>query len=159
MTKNNSKKILDQYEEVDDFSALPQEKIGAVCAFCYYDGKFVIVKNEGLWQPVAGQVEKGESAEIALKRETQEESNMKVIQSYPLSYFYIPEGDYYSAWYLCEVIPFGPFISDPDQGKVSEIKLVDFNDISKYVAKDDIAIQVLDRCKIVLEKILLDKKT
>jgi len=138
----------EQCKMSDNFSDLPQEKIGAVCAFCYYDGKFILVKNGGLWQPVAGHVEEGETAEQALTREIKEESNTQLLKSYPLGYFYVSTDDYYSTWYLCEVIPYGPFVSDPDGG-VTEIIFVDFNEITKYLAPDDIGNLLLKRCEEV----------
>ena len=140
-----------QCQECDDFSTLPQEKIGAVCAFCYYDGKFILVKNEELWQPVAGHVEEGETAEQALTREIKEESNTQLLKSYPLGYFYVSEGDFYSNWYLCEVKPYGPFVSDPDGG-VTEIMFVDFKDITKYLSPDDIGNLLLKKCEEVWKK-------
>lgn len=33
------------YEETDDLSVLPQEKIKSVCAFCCVNKQFVVVKN------------------------------------------------------------------------------------------------------------------
>ena len=140
-----------EFTEADNFSDLPQDKIGAVCAFCYYQGKFILVKNNGNWEPVAGHVEVNEPYEDALIREVKEESNTKVIIKYPLGYFYSHEDDFYSANYLCMVEPYGPFISDHDGG-VTEIKFVDFSEIPKYVNKDDIANLVLNRCAAVFAK-------
>ena len=139
------------YEDSDDFSNLPQEKIGSICAFCYYDGKFVLVNNGPLWEPVAGHVEKGESSEEALIREIQEESNMRVLKSYPLGYLYVNEGDFYQTQYLCIVEPYGPFVSDPDGG-VTAIQLVDFSEIPNILDKDDTSRITLNRCESVLKK-------
>jgi 8-oxo-dGTP pyrophosphatase MutT (NUDIX family) len=140
------------YKESDDFSNLPQDKIGAVCAFCYFNNKFVLVKNVGKWEPVAGHVEKGEDVYPALIREVKEETNMKVLKHFPLASLYFKKGDYYMTQYLCITKPYGDFISDPD-GEVSEIKLVDFFDIPKYLLKGDPATLTLNRCKSVLDKI------
>lgn len=149
------------YKDADDFLNLPQEKVLAICAFCYYDGKFVLVWNGSNirknWEPVAGHVEKDETFEEALIREIKEESNMKVLKFWPLGYLYVQEGDFYQAQYLCQVEPYGPFISDPDGG-VTEIKLVDFAEIDGYLTKDDTSRSTLSRCAEVWEKLKLDKK-
>jgi ADP-ribose pyrophosphatase YjhB (NUDIX family) len=141
-----------EFKEADSFSNLPQDKIKAVCAFCYYAGKFILVKNHGNWEPVAGHVEINESSENTLIREVKEESNTRVIDKYPLGYFYSTEGDFYSTLYLCFVEPDGPFISDPG-GEVTEIKFVDFSEIPEYVNKDDITNQTLSRCEHIFKKI------
>ena len=97
-------------------------------------------------------MEEGEAAEHALTREIKEESNTQLLKSYPLGYFYVSEGDFYSNWYLCEVIPYGPFVSDPDGG-VTEIMFVNFNEITKYLAPDDIGNLLLKRCEEVWKKV------
>jgi 8-oxo-dGTP pyrophosphatase MutT (NUDIX family) len=138
------------YEEVDDFSALPQDKIKAICAFCYYDEKYVIVKNGPYWEPVAGHVEEGETGEEALIREIKEEANMKVLKYFPVGYLYIKEVDVYQTRYLCVVEPYGPFVSDPD-GDVTEIKLVLTEDLTKFVAAEDTALLMTKKCLNIVE--------
>lgn len=138
------------HDDTDDFSNLPQEKIKAVCAFCYYDGKYVIVKNGPHWEPVAGHVEAGETNEQALIREIKEESNMKVLKYFPVGYLYIKEVDIYQARYLCLVEPYGPFVSDPDGG-VTEIKLVRPEDIVKFVDPQDTALLMTEKCLEIVE--------
>lgn len=145
-----------KYEETDDFSYLPQEKIGAVCAFCYLNGKFILVKNEGNWEPVAGHIEPGELKEAALLREVKEEANMNVIEYFPLANLYFSKNDFYMVQYLCLVEPYGDFMSDPDGG-VTEIKMVDLLDIPKYFSKDDYSGLTLRRCAQVLENVVIDK--
>ena len=95
ISKKTGEMVYAYYEESDDFSNLPQEKIGSVCAFCYCDGKFVLVNNEGNWEPVAGHVEKNESPDEALIREVKEESNMKVLKYFPLGFQYSHGEDFY----------------------------------------------------------------
>ena len=153
-SKDIEEKLSLAYEESDDFSNLPQDKIGAVCAFCFCDGKFVLVNNAGKWEPVAGHVEKGESADSALVREVKEEANMKVLKYFPLASLYFKDDDYFMTQYLCITEPYGDFVSDPD-GEVTEIKMVDFYDIPKYFSKGDSSRLTLDRCKSVLDKIKL----
>jgi 8-oxo-dGTP pyrophosphatase MutT (NUDIX family) len=142
------------YEESDNFSNLPQEKIKSICAFCYYDGKFVIVKNEGRWEPVAGHVEEGETSVDALIREVREESNMKVLSFFPIGYLYSYDEDYYQTRYLCLTEPYGPFISDPDGG-VTETKLIEPDDFLRYVSWKDTATLIKERCL----RIIKDLKT
>lgn len=144
------------YEDADDFSTLPTEKIKAICAFCFCKGKWVIVYNGSNlirnWEPVAGHIEEGETPEQALIREVKEESNMKVLKHFPLGYLHINEVGLIQAQYLCLVEPYGPFVSDPDEG-VSEIKLVNFEEMDKYFIPEDTSRLTLDRCKEVFEKI------
>jgi 8-oxo-dGTP pyrophosphatase MutT (NUDIX family) len=140
------------YEDTDDFSKLPAEKIGAVCAFCYYDGKYIIVKNGLNWEPVAGHVEPGETPEQALVREIKEESNMKILKYFPVGYLYIREVDIYQTRYFCEVVPYGPFVSDPDGG-VTEIKIIDPADIFKFVNSTDTSLSMVPKCLKIIEKI------
>jgi len=154
ISKTGKNKRDGYYEDTEDFSILPQEKIQAVCAFCYYDGKYVIVKNGPHWEPVAGHVEPGEAPEQALIREIKEESNMKVLKTFPVGYLYIKEVDIYQTLYLCLVEPFGPFTADPDGG-VTEIKLIPPADLTKYVAWGDTALLMTDKCERLLKKLAL----
>ena len=158
-SKKTGKKISGYYEETDDFSSLPPKEIGSVCAFCYYNNKFVMVKNEGNWEPISGHVEKNESPEEALIREVKEESNMKVIKYFPLGYLYTyGEGEYfYQTRYFCITEPYGPFVSDPDGG-VTEIKLIKPEDISKNINWNGIDNLIKDKCLKIIKNLCLDKK-
>jgi 8-oxo-dGTP pyrophosphatase MutT (NUDIX family) len=149
VSKTTGKESKGYYEDADDFSLLPSEKIKSVCAFCLCDGKFLIVKNEGRWEPVAGHVEKDEDLQTALEREIKEESSMKVLKTFPIGYFYGEQDDFYQIRYFCLVEPLGPFTSDPDGG-VTEIKLVTADEILKYIDWKDTALMMRDKClKIV----------
>jgi 8-oxo-dGTP pyrophosphatase MutT (NUDIX family) len=151
-SRQTGKEKTGYYEDSNDFSKLPQAKIGSVCAFCYYNNKFVIVKNERNWEPVAGHVEPGETPEEGLIREVKEESNMKVLKYIPIGYLYTDGDDIYQTRYLCFTEPYGPFVKDPDGG-VTEIKLVDFSEITKYVEFGDTAHATLARLKEEIDKI------
>jgi 8-oxo-dGTP pyrophosphatase MutT (NUDIX family) len=142
--------VSDYHKDTDDFSSLPKDRIKSVCAFCYCDGRFVIVNNGGLWQPVAGHVEDGETYEEALLREIKEESNMKVLKFYPIGYLYVKEDDFYQVRYFCITEPFGPFTKDPDGG-VSEIKLIAPADLEKYVDKDDTSLLMKKSCLDIIK--------
>ncbi|MFA7252686.1 MAG: NUDIX hydrolase [Candidatus Paceibacterota bacterium] len=152
ISKTAKNKRSGYYKDSDDFSDLPQEKILAVCAFSFYGDKFVLVKNHGRWEPVAGHVEKGEGHVEALIREIKEESNMKVLKYFPLGYLYVEEKDFYQAQYLCLVEPYGPFINDPDGG-VTEITLVDFSEVPKMLGPDDTSRATLKRCEEMFKKV------
>jgi len=145
------------YEDCEDFSTLPPEKIQAICAFCYYDGKFVIVKNETYWEPISGHMEEGESPEETLIREVKEESNMKVLKYFPLGYLYVNDGDFFQVQYLCLVEPYGPFVSGPDGG-VTENMMIYLEEMPEYLSKNDTSNLTLSRCKTVLEKVKIDNK-
>ena len=149
ISKSGKNKRSGYYEETDDFSQLPSEKIKAVCAFCYYDNKFVIVKNGPYWEPVAGHIEEGETPEQALIREIKEESNMKVLKYFPIGYLYIREVDIYQTRYLCFVEPYGPFEMDPDGG-VTEIKLVSPADIVNVIDWKDSTLLMKDKCMEII---------
>lgn len=158
ISKTAKNKRSGYYEDCDDFSKLPAEKIQAVCAFCFCGNKFVLVKNGKFWEPVAGHIEKGESPEEALIREIKEESNMKVLKYFPLGYLYVAEADFYQVQYLCLVEPYGPFVEDPDGG-VTEVKLVDFAEVSKILEPADTSHATLKRCEEVFKEIKIDKKS
>ncbi len=155
-SRKTGKVVTGYYEEVDVFSILPQEKIKSICAFCYYEGKIVMVKNEGHWEPVAGHIEVNETPDQALIREVKEESNMKVIKSYPLGYHYSYDGDRYQTRYFCLVEPYGPFIADPDGG-VTEIKFVKPENISENVEWKGTDILIAKKCEEIIKKYSLDK--
>lgn len=152
ISKKTGEKVYVYYEESDDFLNLPQEKIGSVCAFCYCGGKFVLVNNEGNWEPVAGHVEKKESPDEALIREVKEESNMKVLKYFPLGYLYTYGEDIYQTRYFCTTEPYGPFISDPDGG-VTEIKLVETEKFFDIVAWKGTIHLIKEKCLKIIEKL------
>ncbi len=149
ISKRTGKEVRAYFEEADDFSNLPQEKIKSICAFCYLDGQFVVVKNNSNWEPVAGHVEVGETPEQALIREIKEESNMKVLKCFPIGYLYTYGENIYQTRYLCLVEPYGPFVSDPDGG-VTEIKLVKPEDLPSVIDWRDTALLMKDRCLKIL---------
>jgi 8-oxo-dGTP pyrophosphatase MutT (NUDIX family) len=150
-SKRTGKKVVAFYEDTDSFDSLPAEKIKSVCAFCIYNNKFVIVKNEGNWEPVAGHVEPGESLEESLIREVKEESNMNIIRFYPIGYLYTYDQDIYQARYLCIVEPYGPFVSDPDGG-VTEIKIIDMAEIKSYFNWGEVDERIKDRISEIIKE-------
>jgi len=154
ISKSKNEQRSGYYEDCINFDSLPKEKIKAICAFCHYNNKFLLVKNGEHWEPVAGHVEQGELPEETLFREIKEESNMKVLKYFPLGYLYIKEVDIFQAQYFCTVEPYGQFTSDPDGG-VTAIRLVNFNEINELLTKDDTSKLTLKRCQEVFNKLTL----
>lgn len=146
ISKKTGEKVLAYYDDTGDFSTIPTGKIKSVCAFCFYDNKLVVVKNEGNWEPVAGHVEGGESPTGALHREVKEESNMKIKSFIPLGYLYTKGEDIYQTRYVCLVEPFGPFVYDPDGG-VTEIKLINIEDHNQYINWGDDGARLMSQIK------------
>ncbi len=133
--KTDDGKIIDLvYSDVDNFSELGDTKIRGVRAFCFCDGKLVIVSDrKNRWTPPGGASENNETPEEATIREVKEETNMRVIKHIPIGYieFHEPNGIGTETRSLCIVEPYGPFVSDPD-GDIIEVKLIDPADYAKY---------------------------
>lgn len=124
------------YRDLPSFEDLRGLSIHAVHAFCFYQGKLVIVYDAGknLWSPPGGRVEAGETIEEATVREVLEESNMRVLGIEPIGYIEITDPDGSVRTQIrsfCIVEPIGPFIADPD-GDITEIKLINTADIKEY---------------------------
>ena len=116
-----------------------------------------MVKNEGHWEPVAGHIEENETPDEALIREVKEESNMKVLKSFPLGFHYAYDGDRHQTRYFCIVEPYGPFIKDPDGG-VTDIKLVKPENISENIEWKGTDILIKIKCEKIIKELGLDKR-
>jgi 8-oxo-dGTP pyrophosphatase MutT (NUDIX family) len=123
------------YSDSDDFSELKDIKIRGVRAFCFYDGKLVIVLDKkSRWMPPGGGVEGDETPEQATVREVMEETNMRVTKHIPLGFIKFQDnmGNIaYETRSACLVESCGPFVSDPD-GDIVDVKLIDPVDFKKY---------------------------
>src|SRR5258708_6051809 len=122
------------YKDVDSFKNLPYEKCKQCYGVCFFGDKTVIGGDEKHWSLIGGTIEKGEDFETTLKREIQEESNMKVLKFLPIGYqqvFNSDGSDIYQLRFVCEVEPFGEFEKDP-AGSVTKIKLIYPIDYKKY---------------------------
>lgn len=136
------------YNEADPLENLDGKILQAVHAYCFLDGKLVIVyaNDKRYWTMPGGGIEPGESYEQATIREVLEESNMKVIYSELIGYQDIFEKEKVvrQTRMFCIVEPYGPFISDPD-GDITEIKLIEPSELRKYVDWGVIGDRVLER--------------
>ncbi|MFA7663161.1 MAG: NUDIX hydrolase [Patescibacteria group bacterium] len=136
------------YEDTDSFESLDFSKITQVYAVCLLKEKMIIVFHgiRKTWSFVGGSIEPGESLEDCLKREIQEESNMKVLNFKPIGYQAVKTGDkaIYQLRYVCNVEPYGEFTGDPD-GKITEIKLIDPNNYKQYFDWGTIGDRIVER--------------
>lgn len=136
------------YKDTDSFDDLPIEKCTQCYGVCFCGDKIVIGRRKkGYWGLIGGTVEKGESLEETLRREIQEESNMKILDFRPIGYQEIISSDeenYFQLRYFCKVEPFGDFISDPD-GSIIEIKLINPSEYKKYFGWGEIGERIVKR--------------
>ncbi|CAN5306732.1 hypothetical protein BH10PAT1_BH10PAT1_4380 [soil metagenome] len=146
--KWNGKDIKLVYKDTNSFQDLPYEKIRQCYGVCFYGDKIVVGGNgHGKWNLIGGTVEKNEKIKETLKREIQEESNMKLLKFLPIGSQHAinPDGsDIYQLRYVCKVKPFSEFKIDP-AGSVTEIKLIDPKDFKKYVDWGEIGDRLLER--------------
>jgi len=143
------------YEDVDSFESLDFSKITQVYAVCFSAKREMIIVFHGIrktWSLVGGSVEPGESLEDCLKREIQEESNMKMLDFKPVGYQMVQNGDktIYQLRYVCNVEPYGEFVSDP-AGKITEIKAVDPKDYKQYFDWGEIGDRIVERALEILK--------
>jgi hypothetical protein len=139
-----------EYEDADSFEHLEYEKCRQTYGACFFDGMLVIGYggHKKDWGLIGGTIEKGESFEQTLRREIQEESNMKILSFNPIGYqkvINLNDGSFiYQLRYACIVEPFGPFVSDP-AGGVTEIKLIDPKEYKKYFDWGKIGERIINR--------------
>ena len=85
--------------------------------------------------------------EEAIIREVREETNMRIITRRIIGYqeIFEPEKVVVQTRSLCIVEPIGPFIADPDEGEITEIKLIDPADLKKYIDWGKVGEHILKR--------------
>lgn len=67
------------YTDEHSFDNLPYDQCQQVYGVCFYDDQIVVVKNkENEWTLVGGTIEHGETYLETLRREVEEEANMKI---------------------------------------------------------------------------------
>ncbi len=150
---NNNSSIIFEYSDVDSFDSLDKKYCSRSHGVCFCEGKLLIVfgyfgGNEREWGFVGGQIEEGESPEEALVREVKEESNMEVVSFLPIGYQKITKIDNsfkYELRYVCKVKTLGPFVEDPANGNIIEVKLIEPAEYKKYVDWGRIGERLVER--------------
>ncbi len=144
------------YRDLDSVEEVKDKKIDCVHAYCFCEGKLVLVyaEKKGSWTPAGGGVEKGESVEEAVIREVKEEANMKVLKQKVIGYQEVFEPDrvHVQTRSICIVEPYGPFISDPD-GDITEIKLINPADYKKYFDWGEVGDYIIQRALELLREL------
>jgi ADP-ribose pyrophosphatase YjhB (NUDIX family) len=138
------------YRDIENESEIAGKKISAVHAICFYNDKMVIVysKKKDIWTPPGGGVDGDETAIEATIREVKEESNMKVLKHRFIGYQDIHRADgtmITQTRSVCIVEPYGDFESDPDDGEITEIKLIDPKDYKQYFNWDETGERIVQR--------------
>ena len=136
LTNRSGQELRVVYREADPLTDLDGAKLQGVHAYCFCDGKLVIVyaKEKGYWTPPGGGIEPGETWQEAVIREVKEETNMKVVHQELIGYQDIYEPDEVlkrQVRSFCIVEPYGEFVADPD-GDITKIKLIDPAEFKKY---------------------------
>jgi len=151
-------KYVVEYSDADSFDDLDKSKCTQTYGVCFYDDKMVVAHNghKDTWGLVGGTIEKGETFEETLRRETREESNMEVISFKPIGYQKVTDtrdtSEIYQLRYVCIVQPYGPFVGDP-AGAVTEIKLIDPKDYKQYFDWGEIGERIVERSIELKEKL------
>jgi ADP-ribose pyrophosphatase YjhB (NUDIX family) len=150
------------YEGLDPYKDLNGKLFTGVHAFCFCNGKFVIVFNneKKYWTPPGGAIEPGETYEQAVIREVQEETNMKVLRQELIGFqdIYEPNRTVRQTRSFCIVEPYGDFISDPDED-ITEIKLIDPKDYKQYFDWLKIGDRIMGRAIYLNNKFANEKET
>ncbi len=127
------------YEEMFDFESIRDLPIRAAGAFCFYKDKLVLVyaKRRDSWEIPGGGRENGETFEESITREIKEESNMRVIDLFPLGLDTYTSRETqetgYVLRYAARVEPIGDFIQDTAaDAEITKIKLIDPLDYKQY---------------------------
>lgn len=147
-----------KYYDQDSFESLPYERCQQVYGVCFYGGKLLIVNGEGVggsWGLVGGHIENNETFDATLKREVEEESNMRVLKSVPIGVQEVtrPDGEtLYQLRYIALVEPIGEFVKDPAES-ISEIKLINPDDYKKYFDWGEIGDRIIQRAIEIKNKL------
>jgi ADP-ribose pyrophosphatase YjhB (NUDIX family) len=136
------------YNDADSFDHLLSQKVTQSYGVCFVGDEIVIVHSgkSDNWILPGGSIEKGETYEECLKREIQEESNMKVLSFAPIGYQEVHfDGKIFNQLrYFCVVEPYGDFVSDP-AGSITEMKLIDPKDYKQYFDWGEVGERIMER--------------
>lgn len=138
------------YKDADDFSKLPYEKCQQAYGICFYKGKVILgfSRRMNKWSLIGGTIEPNETFEDALSREIKEESNMKLLKSWPIGYQKVVDSNIYQLRYACLVEPYGPFIADPDATEdngVDRIIAINPSEFNTYISWGKIGNRLIKR--------------
>lgn len=137
------------YRDIDSVEQLEGRKVSGVHAWCFCQDKLVVVYSEkrDSWTPPGGGVEPGEYVVDAMIREVKEEANMKVLKWAFVGYqdIFEQKGNSTQARFVCIVEPYGDFTEDPDEGDVTEMKLIDPKDYKEYFDWGEIGDHIMKR--------------
>ncbi|OGM02525.1 hypothetical protein A2115_00905 [Candidatus Woesebacteria bacterium GWA1_41_8] len=116
------------WSDLDTFDGLEPKKMRQIYGVCFYNDKIVVGKGSrrGKWNLIGGTIEEAETSQEALKREIQEESNMRLLSWRPIGNQEVvpPKGEsFHQLRTVCLVEPIGKFEKDP-AGSVIEIKMI-----------------------------------
>jgi ADP-ribose pyrophosphatase YjhB (NUDIX family) len=149
-----------EYYDAESYESAREKGAIHVCAFCFCDGKFLVVhdKDRKSWSPAGGGIDEGETIEEALVREIQEESNMKTIHHQIIGHQEIHEPHRLTVQTrsFCVVEPYGEFTCDP-AGDVDEIRLIDPKDYKQYFNWGEVGDHIMNTALEMLEKYNKDK--
>ena len=96
---------------------------------------------------MGGHIENNENFDQTLAREIQEETNMRVLKSFPIGVQEVTGSDRNTLLQLryCAIVePIGEFVCDP-AGSITEIKLIDPKDYKKYFDWGEIGDRIIQR--------------
>ncbi len=152
------REYLFEYSDTDSFDDLPQEQCTQTYGVCFYEGKIVFGYSGGRneYGLIGGTIEKGETFEQTLRREIQEESNMKILSFLPIGYQKVTTKStgkiMYQLRYVCTAEPYGPFEGDP-LGDIVRIELVAPENYREYLKWGLIGDRIIERALELLPKL------
>ena len=137
------------YEGKDPNEGLEDKVLQGVHGLCFYKDKLVVVYSErkNYWSLPGGGIEPGETYEEATVREVREETNMKILHQELIGFqdIYEPNRTIRQTRSFCIVEPYGSFERDPDDGEITEIKLIDPKDYKQYFNWGEIGDRIMQR--------------
>ncbi len=143
------------YRDIDHVDELEERICMGVRAYCFYNDKLIVTYSErkDMWEPAGGNVEIGESVTSAMIREVKEETNMNVVRYAPIGYedIFAEEGVVTLMRFVCIGEPYGEFITDPDEGEITKIELIDPEESKTYFDWKDIGDHMMKRALKIKE--------
>ena len=156
LTNHSGQTLQVVYSESNPLIDLDGRILQGAHAFCFYNGRLVIVYAESkkYWTPPGGEIEKGETYKEAVIREVKEETNMKVLHQRLIGFIdvYEPNRTIRQTRSFCVVEPYSDFVSDPD-GEVTEIRLIDPKDYKQYFDWGKIGDRIMEQCVLAYKDI------